>query len=568
MKRLIVMFAATLVAACGNDQGPVTAPVADWEAPAASAPPTTAAQETQCVPRQSLVDKAETFRAQNHRPPGYGRSWRQILLFFGVESDYNTTDPVEPVTVEQLVTREGRWSGWREFRVEAERLLACGWTPGGLTTGPVEEGTAEPQQEEPQQEEPQQEEPLQAEPQQAPSCNLTQATSEAKGAFIWHRDKNNTQQRNFFYRVLRRFGEEGAFTAPTGVSPVPVTVAEARTTRGDETWTGWQPIIAALECLGDPETFTLDTNPDEGLSVVFDPKAIEHGCATGRGTVTDIVWSRYSTAIPSSTIRLGDGTGRTPGGVADRQEAEEDPSDSVRAYGIAPSDTGYCLLHGIKARIGDRTEAGDENHTIALMRARVWLLGLPSSRLPGAGSDDQTPPMTVAEAETHAGKDPDWWDPIVAAMKVMDGNRATHNPFPRSLTIGLEITQRSGFLGNWRSTRVYSTGDLVWDYNSYFRAVRQTSARPLWSSDWTRLATMPVLNASQIRITHTSNSRTTLEVTGGGAATPGQTTVDVAPGWIPARGTTISVSCSGGAGSVTVSHAFVGATATLDVCFP
>ena len=87
-----------------------------------------------CTPDPALVDRAERFRAMNDRPPGYAKNWRETLLFFGVDHADNALRPVEPVTVATLRVREGRWSGWRPFRVEAERLLACGWTPPSTTT--------------------------------------------------------------------------------------------------------------------------------------------------------------------------------------------------------------------------------------------------------------------------------------------------------------------------------------------------------------------------------------------------------------------------------------------------
>ena len=90
-----------------------------------------------CKPKQALIDRAERYRALNDRPPGYARNWREVLAYFGVRDD------VPPVTREQLVTRVGRWSGWRPFLVEFDRLEACGWEPP--TTGPTpEEDTTTP----------------------------------------------------------------------------------------------------------------------------------------------------------------------------------------------------------------------------------------------------------------------------------------------------------------------------------------------------------------------------------------------------------------------------------------
>ena len=116
-----------------------------------------------CSPKQAILDKAEQYRALNHKPPGYGRSWRQVLLFLGVDHEYNSTDPVKPVTLAEMDARVGRWSGWKQFRDEVARLLACGWTPDVQTAEPEPEPEEAPQ---PLQPEPQQEDT--PEPQQAP----------------------------------------------------------------------------------------------------------------------------------------------------------------------------------------------------------------------------------------------------------------------------------------------------------------------------------------------------------------------------------------------------------------
>ena len=113
-----------------------------------------------CSPNEKLLTKAERYRALNHRPPGYGRSWRQVLLFFGVDHEYNGTDPVKPVTLALMDERVGRWSGWKQFRDEVARLLDCGWTPGVQDTSQPETEQPETQQPEPQQAEPQQASPL------------------------------------------------------------------------------------------------------------------------------------------------------------------------------------------------------------------------------------------------------------------------------------------------------------------------------------------------------------------------------------------------------------------------
>ncbi len=117
-----------------------------------------------CSPNEAILARAERYRALNDKPPGYGRSWRQVLLFLGVDHEYNGTDPVKPVTLAQMDERVGRWSGWKQFRDEVARLLDCGWSPGVQDTSQPETEQPETQQPETQQPKPQQAEPQQASP--------------------------------------------------------------------------------------------------------------------------------------------------------------------------------------------------------------------------------------------------------------------------------------------------------------------------------------------------------------------------------------------------------------------
>ena len=145
---LAVVIAAAGCNAAGDSPSAIPLPAAHpnagrsegWEPV-----PIVAAQLAQCVPSQSLIEQAERFRAQNANTPKKGQSWRELLLFFGVEHTDNAEFPAEPVTVDQMMAREGRWSGWQPFRVEVERLLGCGWTPG-VQAVEAPEPTPEPQQ--------------------------------------------------------------------------------------------------------------------------------------------------------------------------------------------------------------------------------------------------------------------------------------------------------------------------------------------------------------------------------------------------------------------------------------
>ena len=94
-----------------------------------------------CLPNAGIVARAEQNRQANDKPPGYGRSWKQLLVFFGEDWPGH-----EPVTLAEMDARVGRWGGWKPFRDEVARLLDCGWTPPTTIKVQQNPGTPEPQQ--------------------------------------------------------------------------------------------------------------------------------------------------------------------------------------------------------------------------------------------------------------------------------------------------------------------------------------------------------------------------------------------------------------------------------------
>ena len=106
------------------------------------------------------------------------------------------------------------------------------------------------------------------------SCNVSSATTEATGAFDWHRDSSNSGANlpaaTVFYRTLIALGVSPlpAWTGSniSGNAPTtPITAAEARTFRGSGNWSGWNPILTALDCL------EAQVTPDFGPDPVPDP---------------------------------------------------------------------------------------------------------------------------------------------------------------------------------------------------------------------------------------------------------------------------------------------------------
>ena len=102
------------------------------------------------------------------------------------------------------------------------------------------------------------------------SCNVSSATTEATGAFNWHRISSNSGANlpaaTVFYRALIAFGVSPlpAWTGSniSGNAPTtPITAAEVRTFQGANTWSGWDPILAALDCL-EAQVVTPGPDPD------------------------------------------------------------------------------------------------------------------------------------------------------------------------------------------------------------------------------------------------------------------------------------------------------------------
>ena len=109
---------------------PVAGPSSIETASARSAAPAA------CIPNPAIVAAAERNRQANNRPPGFGRSWKQLLVFFG--EDWPGHDPV---TLAEMDARVGRWAGWRRFRDEVARLIDCGWTAPGSVQGTDDVGS-------------------------------------------------------------------------------------------------------------------------------------------------------------------------------------------------------------------------------------------------------------------------------------------------------------------------------------------------------------------------------------------------------------------------------------------
>ena len=161
---LLLLLITTLTAACGGDDenmnplapSPSTQTALTGTAPSASEYQTGAGgaslvdglggmrastSNAACLPNAGIVARAESNRKANDRPPGYGRSWKQLLVFLG--DDWPGHDPV---TLAEMDARVGRWGGWKPFRDEVKRLLDCGWTPPTTIDAQQEPQTPMPQQ--------------------------------------------------------------------------------------------------------------------------------------------------------------------------------------------------------------------------------------------------------------------------------------------------------------------------------------------------------------------------------------------------------------------------------------
>ena len=115
------------------------------------------------------------------------------------------------------------------------------------------------------------------------TCNVSSATTEATGAFNWHATNGggNLPAATVFYRTLITLGVSPlpAWTGTniSGNAPTAtITAAEARTFKGGSTWSGWDPILAALDCLEaqvvtPPSPVGPTLNPDFGPDPVSDP---------------------------------------------------------------------------------------------------------------------------------------------------------------------------------------------------------------------------------------------------------------------------------------------------------
>ena len=114
------------------------------------------------------------------------------------------------------------------------------------------------------------------------TCNVSDATTQATGAFNWHRISTNSGANlpaaTVFYRTLITLGVSPlpAWTGSniSGNAPTTtITAAEARTFQAGSTWSGWNPILDALDCL-EAQVVTPGPDPDPVPDPDFGPDPV------------------------------------------------------------------------------------------------------------------------------------------------------------------------------------------------------------------------------------------------------------------------------------------------------
>ena len=69
-----------------------------------------------CVSDDTLELARDYYDVNKHRAPGYGKTWRRVLIAFGDVADAQ----LEPFTAAEASQSEARWAGWRPFREALE----------------------------------------------------------------------------------------------------------------------------------------------------------------------------------------------------------------------------------------------------------------------------------------------------------------------------------------------------------------------------------------------------------------------------------------------------------------
>ena len=219
---------------------------------------------------------------------------------------------------------------------------------------------------------------------QITSCSvsdITAATTDATGAFNWHRISTNSGANlpaaTVFYRTLIALnatlpawtGSNISGNAPTTA----ISAADVRTFRaGDTTWPGWTRILTALDCL-------------ENLPVI----TISGGTAVTEGTGAPFTVN--ASPAPSSNLTVNLNVSDVAG--SDFVDSSNEGSQTVE---ITAGNT--SAIHTVTT-MGDNSNEADGDVTVTVVvgtGARVYRVGSPSSATVTVNDDD--PGVTLSTA--------------------------------------------------------------------------------------------------------------------------------------------------------------------------
>ena len=294
----------------------------------------------------------------------------------------------------------------------------------------------------------------------AATCDTADAEQKARAGYDWHVN-NNGPDEGLFWRILNTLGADNLPATPSDVTDETVTAQYVSDYSDGKGWGGWEPIVAALECVeGDgsaqqdatpatPEisitggsgiteggnaSFTLTATPAPAAALDVTVTVSQSGDfgvspgsqtvsipTTGSATLTvTTVNDNVDEADGSVTVAVNGGSGYTVSATASAATVAVADDDAAQrtASATATCDTADAEQ---KARAGYDWHTNNNGPDEGLFWRILNTLG--ADNLPATPSDVTDETVTAQYVSDYSdGKGWGGWEPIVAALECVEGD--------------------------------------------------------------------------------------------------------------------------------------------------
>ena len=172
-------------------------------------------------------------------------------------------------------------------------------------------------------------------------CDTADAISRARAAFVWHVD-NGGGNEVWFWQILAYLGADPLPAPPGGAVLASTTPEAVRAFSDGNTWPGWVPINAAMQCHAPPPVVSIaaGADVDEGGVAVFTVSAVPVPSAALDVSVAVAVSGDFGVSPGSHTVTIPT-TGSATLTVATTGDSADEADGSVTA--TVSVGTGYTV---------------------------------------------------------------------------------------------------------------------------------------------------------------------------------------------------------------------------------